>query len=243
MPGRASLTYQHATAGSLNHLAEVALRQRDYPRALALREEALSTRIAWSDPQSIAWARYGVSEAAQFVGDYLSALAHCEKACAVFRQVGNARGLACGLGRLGWLAHWQGDIAAAHLHLQESRALFEGSQNQGAMEWTLSHLDRVAQGGMEWTLSHLGRVASDRGDAAAARRHLGESLRCGDPQCCAWSLARLAFVAAIQEGQAEQAARLLGAVQGLSDTLRIEGPLPPEPRGGMRRRSAQRGPF
>ncbi len=104
----------------------------------------------------------GAMQAAFYHGDFASARAHLEESLGIFRELGDAGGIA---GSLCWqgLDAWQrNDYAAAHSHFQESLALFE----QIGDRWNLAN-----------TLHYWGHADLDQNDLESARAHFEESLR------------------------------------------------------------------
>jgi tetratricopeptide (TPR) repeat protein len=199
------LIHKQGIASLLWHLGELARQQGDYAAARARHEEALTMQRELGDKQGSAYSLKGLGELVREQGDYAAARALLEESLAIWRELGNKRGIADLLLSLGDLTRQEGDYAAAHAHYDECLAL---DQELGV------------KGGA--VLGALGDLAADEGDYGEARRLWGVSLsecqqvgnRRGVPEC----LEGFAYVS-LRQGQAERAARLLGAAQGLRDAV------------------------
>jgi predicted ATPase/class 3 adenylate cyclase/uncharacterized protein HemY len=134
-------------------------------------------------------------------GEYGAARALIAESLAIFRELGDKRGIARSLINLGFMACEQGDYGAARAHLEESLAIARERGDKQGIAWSLLRLGEVTydQGeygaarahleeslamfreleskwGIAWTLLRLGEVAYDQGEYGAARAHLEESL-------------------------------------------------------------------
>jgi predicted ATPase/DNA-binding winged helix-turn-helix (wHTH) protein len=94
-------------------------------------------------------------------GDYTTARALFEESLALWREIGNKRGIASALNDLGWMAWRQGDYAVAQALSAESLVLW---QDLGETQ------------GIATALTNLGWIAHHRGDYAAAWSLFEESL-------------------------------------------------------------------
>jgi non-specific serine/threonine protein kinase len=90
---------------------------------------------------------------AQLRGEYDQAVALHDESLALFRTLGDERGVALSLLTIGTMAQLQGDLARATVHYEESLALFQALDDPR---------------GIAAALSSLGNLASSRGDFAAA---------------------------------------------------------------------------
>lgn len=103
----------------------------------------------------------GAGHLAHNQGDYAAARALFEESLALWREIGNKRGIASALNDLGWMAWRQGDYAAAQVLSAESLALW---QELGEKQ------------GIATALTNLGWLAHHQGDYAAARALFEETL-------------------------------------------------------------------
>jgi predicted ATPase/class 3 adenylate cyclase len=129
-------------------------------------------------------------------GDYPAARARHEESLAVYRELGDRRGIAASLGNLGNVTSEQGDFTSARALHEESLAI---------------RRELGDQSGIAVSLNNLGNVALDQGDSPAARALYEESLairrQLGDRWGVASSLNNLGNVAHDQGGY--RAARAL----------------------------------
>jgi predicted ATPase/DNA-binding SARP family transcriptional activator len=210
-------------------------------------ERALQRASPAARTAARAKALYGTGALALWQGDHATARALQEESVAIWREVGDRRGLANSLRNLGMVNLRQGDPVTARSLLTESLAIWR----------ELSDRFGIGMG-----LNCLGAVASSQGDYAAARALHEQGLAVirdsGDPWGLAWSLLNLGDVARWQsdyeqagrlyhecmvvsheirasrsavyaleglaavlteQGQPERAARLLGASQSIRDTM------------------------
>jgi predicted ATPase/class 3 adenylate cyclase len=120
-------------------------------------------------------------------GEYGEARALFEESLAIFRELGDPRGIGWALVDLGYLTRYEGNHAAARALLEESLApLTEVGETEG----------------MAAALGNLGLVARDQGDAGGAERYLEQSLalwqRLDDRVGIGWALTGLAMAARAQ---------------------------------------------
>ena len=141
-------------------------------------------------------------------GDLTGAAAVCEESLAFFREGGNIEGTARTLSSLGEIAYARGEDAEARARLEETLALF--------------HQVGARNGSLVGSLRLLGTVALRQGRAAEARARMAEGLtlarEIGDGRSGADALESWAKLC-LAEGQAVQAARLLGAASQARQTL------------------------
>jgi predicted ATPase len=139
----------------------------------------------------------GAGTLAQNQGDYIAARAFFEESLAIWREVGDKKGIATSLHNLGWIAWRQSDYPRAHSLSEEALTL---------------HRDLDNKLGMAHSLNNLGWVAHHRGDYAAARFFHEQSLalrrELGDNRAVAFALTNLGW--AIQkQGDYEQSISLI----------------------------------
>ncbi len=158
-------------------------------------ERALE-RGASADPRLRAQALYGVADLARHQDQTDEALAACEDALALYREVGDDAGVARALSQLGYIHEFRGDTDEAARALTEALALFR----------RLGDLERVS-----FALVGLGALAHVAGDLPTARASYEESLeigrRLGDPNATATALVNLGEVVQ-QQGDGGRAAAL-----------------------------------
>jgi len=179
-------------------------------------------------------------------GDYPSARAQHEEGLAIWRQLGDRRGIGLSLNNLGMLARIQGDYAAARALYEECQVIYRELGDRWGMGSSLMNLGNVfAEQGdyggsrmqlegslaifrelgdrvsIATALENLGNVAYEQGELASARALHVESLtmrsELGDKLGIVISLERLAAVVA-SLGDAVPAAR----IWGVAERLRVE---------------------
>lgn len=157
-------------------------------------------------------------------GDYALAANYFEQSLAMYRTLGDRRGIALALNNLGVVAHFEGDYHRTSLLHEESLELFSALGDEQGVGLTLltlgvmAHLQRDFdlaaerldaaldcfrrlgdRHGVAATLNNLGNLASARNDCATATRYYLESLdhfrAMGDQREVASSLRNLASVA------------------------------------------------
>jgi non-specific serine/threonine protein kinase len=111
---------------------------------------------------------------AYYQGDYPAARALHEKSLAIWREVGDRRGIALALNGLGSVDAEQGDFASARARREESLAI---SRELGA------------RAGIAAALNNLGNVVADQGDYPAARALHEEGLAINRELGDRWSIA------------------------------------------------------
>jgi tetratricopeptide (TPR) repeat protein len=152
------------------------------------------------------------------VGGYL---AHClrnhdvavrlaDEGLALWRTIGDSRGMAVAMARRGVMAIWQGDHAEAEALLAEARALFRQTGGEAAS-------------GVEHPISaFLAQAVQERGDHERAQALYEESLveaqARGDRHAAAYSLRHLARLC-LRRGEAMRAAELIR--QGLAPLIEL----------------------
>ena len=193
-------------ASSLQVLGSVAREQGRYARAVELHAESLAIAEAAEDRWAVASAHGYLAFASWLQRDFGRAAEEAETALAKFRELGDVEGAAWSLISLGTIARYQGDVERASVLLTESLALSEGI---GFRE------------GIAWSVEQLGLLAAVDGDPAAIsllRRSLELHSELRDRWRMSSVLEDLAAIA-IAQGDAGQAARLLGAAEALRETI------------------------
>src|SRR5216683_875417 len=176
-----------------------------------------------------------------------------QQSLALFRELGDRRGVALALDRLGMAAWRRGDFATARVLMEEDLALFRELGDRDRVAWSLFTLGLLnnKQGeyaracalfeesltlyremehreGMAEALSLLARLEATRDDHAFARVLYEESLamaqEIGDKELIASGLEGLASVVAAQD-EPSWAARLWGSAEVMREA--IGAPLPP----------------
>ena len=191
------------------------------------------------------WAKayHGAGVLARQQGDLRQAAARYATSLALWRRLGDQRGIAVVLGHAGVLAYDRGDFAAAAALHQESLELRRAIGDGWGVALTLNNLGEVRRQqsdhrwavllyeeslalfrslgdkyGLAMVLMNLGGVMHDEGDAVRALAPLRESLtlwqELEEQVNSAECVESLVGVAAAQ-GQAVRAARLSGAAAGL----------------------------
>jgi predicted ATPase/transcriptional regulator with XRE-family HTH domain len=213
--------------------------------AFALLEEGLTLYRTLGDQHGIAEALIELGVTQAFYADNAVAGVTLEEGLALSRTVGYTAGIAMALGWLGKIRLEQGDAAGAAALLEESLLLYQRLGNSNEITTVLAYLGWVAelQGdyqranaryaealarrqqmgdrrGIAAMLAILGNVALKQGDIAQAVALQTESLdiyrviwwRPG----IGWALQAFGTIAGML-GQADRAARLLGAEEALRD--------------------------
>jgi non-specific serine/threonine protein kinase len=190
----------------------IALGQGDYARAVGWLNEGVEINQDLSRPVYVARALAFLGHGARFQGDYQGALRHHQQALEIYQGAGSQWGVAWSLYDLGLVARDQGDD-------ERAASLFTQS---------LEHFQELNYGwATAWARWNLGILAERKGDMQAAdlfSEALALYWRSGDRRGVAQCLEGLA-AEAVRGGMAQEAARLLGAAEGLRSTLGV----PPEP--------------
>jgi predicted ATPase len=201
-------------AVALHSLGRFALNQGDYPAARALYEESLGMSKEIGNKWMIAFSLHYLGIVALNQGDYPLARALIEEDLALRQEIGDKPGIQYSLYALGIAARQQEDYQAARALLEESLAMSR----------------EIGDGrGIAFSLCGLGIVALEQGDYPAARALLEESMALrrehGDKPGITICLAGLGGVAirgaagVRQKAQVGRGARLLGAVEGLLQSM------------------------
>jgi len=199
-------------------------------------ETALTCADASSPTPAHGKAMSGAGKLAREQGDYEAALALFEKSLAIWRHLGDKRGIAAALSGLARTTQHLGDHAGEEALVREDRRSRRASGHTHGIASAADNLGIVAeaqgdytaarglfeeslaidkalgnQAGIAASLAHLGSVATAQGDYAAARALLDESLgihrQLGDQRSIAAVLHLLGDVADA-EGDRDRALRL-----------------------------------
>jgi tetratricopeptide (TPR) repeat protein len=217
-------------------------------------EEALALFSAIDDQGRVAWSLFTLGLLNTKQGEYSRACALFEDSVALFKQLGNKRGVAAALTQLaGTFFVSQTEPRRIDALLQEGFSLQQevGDQEGIAISSLLQSWVALTRGdlatartraeagltlyrkmehreGIAEALCLLGKVEATRGDYACARGLYDESLamarEIGDQELIASGLAGLARVVAVQ-GEPAWAVRLWGSAEALRDA--IGAPLQP----------------
>ena len=193
-------------ASSLQVLGSVAREQGRYARAVELHAESLAIAAAAEDRWGVASAHGYLAFASWLQRDFGRAAEEASIALVKFRDLGDIEGAAWSLISLGTVARYQGDVERASVLLTESLALSEGI---GFRE------------GIAWSVEQLGLLAAVDGDPAAIsllRRSLELHSELRDQWRMSSVLEDLAAIA-LAQGNAPQAARLLGAAEAIREAI------------------------
>jgi non-specific serine/threonine protein kinase len=207
----------HRRARVLKGEGNLAIEQLDLPQARALHEESLALYREFGDRQGIANALHNLGNLARGQHDFPLAARRYEESLALKRELGDRWGIASALGGLGNLAHDQGDYPRARALHEESLSLYRELGDRR---------------GIAMSLQGLGNVSSVQGSFHQARALYEESLslyrELGNKCLIALTLSNLAGLATAPGSGAEvlgRAARLLGAVAALRETIGAPEPL------------------
>jgi predicted ATPase/DNA-binding SARP family transcriptional activator len=196
-------------ARALHAAASLATRQGDYERAAELSEQSLALWEELGDVSGTARSLLSLGTVAAEQGDHERAISLSERAAELYRESGEQRGHALAVSNLGGIALERGEYAKAASLSEQAYRLFE----------TLEDSE-----GMAFALVNQGFAALSQHEHERALDLLRQALR---------RLAELEFrdvigycfegLAAVLTltGQAEPAARLLGAAEALRDSLGV----------------------
>jgi len=205
-----------ARASLLGCAALLVAGDKDFAGAQELLKETLAIWRQLGDPKGIAGTLNGLAELmsnpdiAGLACDPGAARALAEESLAMMRELDDKQGMAHSLFLLGRLARQVGENDQARSAWVECRALDE---------------ELGVQGG--YVLAALGGLVLESGEAGTARHYyatfLTERHKIGDRERVVWGLQGLSAVA-LAQGEAERAARLLGAVVAVYDNLASSPP-------------------
>lgn len=189
----------------------------------------------------------GAGALAYSQGDFEMAKSLYQEGLALFRKLGDKRGIAASLYNLGAVAYVQGDSVARRTYYEEGLAIHRELGDKRSVAYSLNGLGAVAhqqgdyeeawslfeeslslckqsedRGGVATSLNSLGQVATDQGRYPQARELLEESMiayrELGDRRGVADTLEGLAGVLQMQ-AETEQAVRLWGAADALRESI------------------------
>lgn len=197
-----------ARALALASAALSAFNQHEFATATNLAEASLDLSRAGTFDHQTGLAYYVLTVVRQEEGDYAQSIVFGEEAIRRFRQSGDARWLSQALIDTGTSAYLQENVERAAALREEGFALCRAAANFV---------------GLAQAMNDLGVEAARRGDAQTALAHFRESLTMmidrGEQVYIAHPLASMASML-VAGGQAEVAARLLGAVAQAHGTNR-----------------------
>jgi tetratricopeptide (TPR) repeat protein len=218
---RRSLGDKEEIALSTTFLATVVVQQGDYPAARALCEESLTLSQDAGKTLYGIFSLHYLGYMALQEGEVEVARSLYQESLALWKEMGDRHYLAYAIDGLGEIARYQGDYPAARSLYEQSLQIRRGLQDR--------HCTAVS-------LYNLGNLAADEGDYVSARVHCLESLklRCelgeklGKAECVEGLARIMALTPDGEKAQAEQAARLFGAMAALREGA--GAPLPPAER-------------
>ncbi len=243
--------HRSAIASALHVLANVATDTSDYARAVALHEQTLGLRRDLGDRAGVAASLNNLGRVAYYRGAAAQAVKYYQESLALQRELGDQFGIALALNNLGGaLAENLQDLDGAACLLQESLALSrEPGAKFFLTPYTIANLGRVAlyagdyegaksiltesltvareiesRTGIAFAQLQLAQLAVDRGEPDHATKPLRESLTLQREFPEKGVAIRFLVVAAnvLQSTRkTERAAILLGAVDGLSQSVGI----------------------
>lgn len=185
----------------------LASNQGDIWQAAALAEELLAIAREHDDLEGAARALFLRSFAATYEGDRTRALSLAEEALVLFRRLEDPYWIGVGLNRLAIESHIQGDYARARALYEESLGIWEARGDTWGICFVTTNLGVTAQAQGE-----LSRAATLYRESLARLLVLGETW--GDDE-----LLPLVADLAASSGQHEHAARLIGAIDGLLESI------------------------
>ncbi|HWE60261.1 MAG TPA: tetratricopeptide repeat protein, partial [Chloroflexota bacterium] len=192
---------------SLSDLALVLSEQGEYAQAIALNEECLALSRELGDQEGVGRALLGLGDIARAQGDAGRVRAYCEEGLAIFRELGLKWAIGFALNNLALAAYMDGDLALAALHAEESESIFRGIE---------------AGPSLAEALVTMGRIRAALGEAVGARAILAEALSLawtkGPRVVVAAALEEIA-VQAVQQGEAQHGAQLLGGAALLRQSM------------------------
>jgi predicted ATPase len=218
-------------------------------------EEALALARDTGHPQTIGWALSQQSLLAGRRGNYAQQQSAAEEALGLFRRSGDPIGIAFALNHLATALQGQGEyersvpVLEEILSMQQSgltpllplgNAALARGDFRSAREIYQRSADNVLERSMPYqyafVLCHLGEVAlavEDLDEASARYRAALDARRDLPPQALLCMIASGAAKLAIRRGHSETAARLLGAVEAMRQSLGVV--LPPVIRASQER--------
>jgi non-specific serine/threonine protein kinase len=204
-PARAAAAPPSLRAGGARGLGFLSLYLGDTDTAQVWLEEALAIRRQLDDVLGVAHTLTVLGKVAEHRGDDAAAQTRYAEALVGFRAVGHLPGIAWSLVVQADAAYRRGEIGEAARLAEEAVAVARESCHQNQLACALVTLGQAAAARADWTPAVVAlREALDLGHAL------------GDRKMCADALAGLAEVA-VAAGEADRAARLLGAAEELTE--------------------------
>lgn len=224
-------------------LSRVVMRGREYATSSALLEESLRIRRGMEDPWLIAVTLVALGD--RDLQKDAAVRSYLEESLALWRAVGDARGIILGLRGVADQCYLEGDFATARHHYEEAAEIARGGGYRGDLPGAVHMLGEVARceraytraaalygeclplwpqignhGSLAGALLGLGYVALRQGILEEAIPRFADALgiyqELGSVRERVIVLVGLAGVARAR-GKPERAARLLGAVEALSE--------------------------
>lgn len=197
-------------ARALHAAASLATRQGAYGRAAELSEQSLALWEELGDVSGTARSLLSLGTVAAEQGDQERAISLSERAAELYRESGDRRGHALAVSNLGGIALERGEYAKAASLSEQAYGLFETLEDSEGMAFALVNQGFAALSEHE----HERAIALLR----QALRVLAElEFRDVIGYCFEGLAAVLAFI-----GQADSAARLLGAAEALRESLGVD---------------------
>ena len=211
---------------SLGDFGVVAMVQGDYERARDLVGQAALIGRQRGDEDAVWIMVYILADVESALGNIEKATMYYEEVLAIGRKLGHKRALAGALEGLGKVVFDRGDYARARAFYEEGLQAANEMGQKSEFAITLG--------------INLAELAGEEGKFDEARRLCITSLRnsqeVGDKESIAAALTIFAWLCFASDGQAEAAAQLFGAVEGIRESLGIA--LPPRQRARHERRIA-----
>ena len=214
-----------ALAGALQIAAVLTVARGEFDRAEELLDRALRIVERFDDLRRRAFDSAFRGQVARARGDHAGAVAHHDRARALYARLGSAPGVAWSHYDLGLLDRRRGDVAGAIEHLEESLAQFRDTGYAwavGCVAWALATVE-LRRGRVEKAAALLAE-ALDEVEAAGDGRGLAQTLEATAGVAC-------------EQGAYRSAGQLLGAAAVLRE--RLAAPLPDEDRGAHHALSQQ----
>lgn len=232
-------------ARALDAAGHLARDRGDYARAASFYEESLDVRRQLGDVRGSALTTTNLGILAQFRGDYRASEAFHAEGLGIFRSLQDDHGIAFSLVNLAATAHLSGNRRRAKALYEEGIAAFRALNDKRGIAAALNNLGNLASGELDLVAAMqfyeeslaLFRELGDLHEVAACLRNLAVVMRDSQREGSAFARCReslelfqalgdkrgmvecLVFLARIkaERGALEQAARLLGMADALTD--------------------------
>jgi predicted ATPase len=194
-------------AKALTAVGRLAWYQGDYAAARTRHEESLAINRELGVKQGIAQSLSNLGLVALDQGDYTAARVLYEQSLAINGELGDKQGIGRALGNLGIVACRLGDYASARSLHEQTLMMFRELGGKRDIAYTLNNLAEVAfhQGEHVWA-------------GTLFRQSIAMKQELGDRYGIAYTLERMAALSN-REKRPERAAKLLGAAQGLRESI------------------------